>query len=180
MKYYVNKLIVLMIVLCFTAFGLFAGESTAYTHEELGFSLSFPTDWEIEEIELGAIISSIPDFFNFEEDGAGIALFITPIENMSIEEMPQSNKDVWEALKNNDDSIEEKSVKNIEWFGKEWLVAEFYEQTDNCHCVFYFLLDGDLVYLVGCIYHPPESLNSYEHIVEEIIKSIRYSNIEEK
>jgi len=177
MKYYVNKLLLCIIALCFTAVILSAGESTVYKNEELGLSLSYPKEWSIQEIELGIILSSIPDFFDFKEQGAGIALFISPVADMAVEEIPQSNLDIWEALKGNNDAIEENSTKNIEWQGRQWLVVEFYEKSDDCDAVFYFLLDNGLVYVIGCIYHPPVSKEEYKDIIEEIVQSIRFSKL---
>ncbi len=177
MKYHVNKLLLCIIALCFTAATLSAGESTVYKNEELGFSLSYPKEWSIQEIELGIILSSIPDFFDFKEQGVGIALFISPVADMALEKIPQSNLDVWEALKGNNDTIEEKSIKNIEWQGRQWLVAEFYEKGDDCDAVFYLLIDNDLVYVIGCIYHPPVAKEEYKDIIEEIVQSIRFSKL---
>jgi hypothetical protein len=172
MKFVTHKLFLCIFVLCFIGVALYAGESKVYKNEDLEFSLVYPADWELEEIEIGVFISSLPEFFNFQETGAGIALFISPVGDVNAEQPIQSNEDIWEALKANDETIEEKSVKNIEWLGKQWLVAEFYEKTDDCNAIFYFLIDNGLVYMVSCLYHPPEAQDSYQQIIEEIVSSI--------
>ncbi len=170
----------LILVLIFGVTSLGAIELKSYENSEKGFTLSYPEDWQIEEIDLGIVLSSVPGFFDLKEKGAGVFLFIQNIEDMSMENTPQTNRDIWEEMKKSNPAFEEKSAKDIQWLGKVWLVTEFHEKNDDSNAVFYILMDNDLVYFVGCVYHPSAAEADFRPVVEEILKTIRFKTFEKK
>jgi hypothetical protein len=143
-----------------------------YSNQEWGLSFSYPAGWDIQENDINIIVSSDENLFYPGTDGAAVAVFKCSPEDLNIDEPIENTEQLWEKLKETEDSFTEDYRAYIEWQGARWLYIEFADIEEDVEAHFYVLLQEETVYMVGIMYHPREAEQDFVEAVEGIMSSM--------
>jgi hypothetical protein len=146
-----------------------------YSNQEWGLSFSYPSSWDLQEYDINIVVASDEDLFYPGTDGAAVAVFKGLPEDFNIDEPVQNTEELWEKLKQTEESFTEISKTYIEWQGANWLYVQFADTEEEIEAHFYIRLHQETVYMVGIMYHPPEAKKDFSEAVEGIMSSLRYS-----